>query len=113
LADDCAVLLSALARLGAADDAAVAKAFARGAPYLRAGDAPMALRHLEACGVDQINAALDRLAQAVPQIKRNLLEACVQTIGADGVIQEGEAEVLRAIGDTLDCPLPPFLKLEA
>jgi len=26
------------------------------------------------------------------------------------VIQESEAELLRAIADTLDCPMPPFLQ---
>jgi hypothetical protein len=27
----------------------------------------------------------------------------------DGLIQEMEAELLRAVADTLDCPLPPFI----
>ena len=53
--------------------------------------------------------ALNRLCQAVPQIKKNVLNACAQTVAADGVIQEMEAELLRAIADTLDCPLPPFI----
>jgi uncharacterized tellurite resistance protein B-like protein len=30
-------------------------------------------------------------------------------VGADGVILETEAELLRAIADTLDCPMPPFV----
>ena len=64
------------------------------------------------CGLNPIDAALNRLAQAVPQIKKNLLDACVHTVGADGVIQESEAELLRAIADTLDCPMPPFLRTE-
>ena len=50
-----------------------------------------------------------RLA-ATPQIKKNLIEACVQVVGADGLIQEREAELLRAIADTLDCPIPPFVE---
>jgi uncharacterized tellurite resistance protein B-like protein len=53
---------------------------------------------------------LNRLSQAVPQIKKNVLNACAQTVAADGVIQELEAELLRAIADTLDCPMPPFLQ---
>ena len=57
----------------------------------------------------QIDAALDRLAQATPIIKKNLLEACIHTVGADGVILEAEAELLRAVADTLDCPMPPFV----
>jgi len=41
----------------------------------------------------------------VPQIKKNVLNACAQTVAADGVIEEMEAELLRAIADTLDCPI--------
>jgi uncharacterized tellurite resistance protein B-like protein len=62
--------------------------------------------------VDQIDTALNRLAQASPLIKKNLLEACIHTVGADGVILEAEAELLRAIADTLDCPMPPFIQTE-
>jgi len=43
------------------------------------------------------------------QIKKNVLEACALTVAADGVITELEAEMLRAIADTLDCPMPPFI----
>ena len=53
-----------------------------------------------------------RLAQVVPQIKKNVLEACIQVVGANGVIQEREAELLRAIAATLDCPIPPFVQME-
>jgi tellurite resistance protein len=45
----------------------------------------------------------------VPQIKKNVLSACAQTVAADGVIQQREAELLRAVADALDCPIPPFL----
>jgi len=58
--------------------------------------------------VEAIDAALDRLALAVPIIKKNLIDACVRVVGADGVIQEAEAELLRAVADTLDCPMPPL-----
>ena len=62
------------------------------------------------CDLPQVDEALNRLGQAVPQIKKNVLNACAQTVGADGVIQESEAELLRAIADTLDCPIPPFVQ---
>ena len=55
-----------------------------------------------------LDAALNRLALAVPIIKKNLLEACARAVGADGVILETEAELLRAVADTLDCPMPPL-----
>ncbi len=113
LVPDCAVVLSALANVGSAAAAEIEKAFEIGAPYLRApDDADLNLLPKENCGVDEIDAALNRLAQAVPIIKKNLIEACVHVVGADGVIVESEAELLRAISDTLDCPMPPFLPTE-
>ena len=110
LVPDCAVILSALANVGSDDAAEIEKAFETGAPYLRApDDADLNLLPKENCGVNEIDAALNRLAQAVPIIKKNLIEACVHVVGADGVIVESEAELLRAISDTLDCPMPPFM----
>ena len=58
--------------------------------------------------MNQLDAALNRLVQAVPIIKKNLIEASARVVGADGVILEAEAELLRAISDTLDCPMPPL-----
>ena len=114
LVPDCAVVLSALANVGSSDAAEVQKAFNQARPIcarpmMATGD----LLPREQCGVNQIDAALNRLAQAVPIIKKNLLEACVHTVGADGVILESEAELLRAIADTLDCPMPPFVATDA
>jgi Zn-dependent protease with chaperone function len=113
LVPDCAVILSALANVGSDDAAEIEKAFETGAPYLRApDDADLNLLPKENCGVNEIDAALNRLAQAVPIIKKNLIEACVHIVGADDVIVESEAELLRAISDTLDCPMPPFMPSE-
>jgi Zn-dependent protease with chaperone function len=110
LVPDCAIVLSALANVSSSDAVEIQKAFAAGAPYLRApDDAGLLLLPAGQCGFDQIDAALNRLAQAVPIIKKNLIEACVRVVGADGVIVESEAELLRAIADTLDCPMPPFI----
>jgi hypothetical protein len=110
LVPDCVVILSALAQVGSDDPAEIQKAFAAGVPYLRAPDnAPVGLLPREHCGVDAISAALDRLTLAVPIIKKNLIEASAHVIGADGVIQESESELLRAVADTLDCPIPPLI----
>jgi uncharacterized tellurite resistance protein B-like protein len=109
LLPDCAVLLSALANVGSSDASEIQKAFDTGAPYLRALDGDLALLPSGQCGVNQVDTALNRLVQAAPQIKKNLIEACIHTVAADGVIQESEAELLRAVADTLDCPIPPFL----
>jgi Zn-dependent protease with chaperone function len=110
LVPDCIVVLSSLAHLSSSNAGKIEKAFAAGAPYLRSPEDEPTLLARDQCGLNQLDAALNRLAQAVPQIKKNLLDACVQVVGADGVIQESEAELLRAIADTLDCPMPPFLQ---
>ena len=109
LVPDCAVVLSALAHCGQTDALDIAQAFQAGAPYVRAAGGPLTLQSHESCGLNEINNSLDRLGLAAPQIKKNLLEACVQVVGADGVIQENEAELLRGIAETLDCPMPPFV----
>ena len=113
LAQDCGVLLSATAYAGQEDVTEVSAAFAKGAESLgQAAHCEIPLLPPEECDLSNMDAALERLSQAVPQIKKNLLGACVQTVAADGVIQQGEAELLRAIADALDCPVPPFVQPE-
>ncbi|MDW7709686.1 MAG: M48 family metallopeptidase [Deferrisomatales bacterium] len=111
LVRDCSVVLSALANAGNRDAGEVEKAFRTGAPHLRAKADGLQLLPREECGLEPLDAALERLALAVPQIKKDLLEACVHVVGADGLIEEREAELLRAVADTLDCPIPPFVEL--
>ena len=110
LAPDCAILLSALAHLGQDEPDKIEFAFQQGAQLLSyAAQVELRLVPGEECDLEQVDTALNRLCQAVPQIKKNVLNACAQTVAADGVIQEMEAELLRAIADTLDCPIPPFI----
>lgn len=77
---DCDVVLSALANVSSSDTGEVAKAFRTGAPHLRAkADGLQHLRR-EDCGFEQLGTALDRLALAVPQIKKNLIQACMSSV---------------------------------
>jgi hypothetical protein len=111
LAPDCGVLLSATAYTGQENATAAYAAFSQGAEWLsRAARCEIPWLPLDQCDLSQVDVALARLSQAVPQIKKNVLDACAQTVAVDDVIQEGEAELLRAIADTLDCPVPPFVQ---
>jgi Zn-dependent protease with chaperone function len=113
LAHDCGVLLSATAYAGQENATELSAAFTKGAEFLsQAARCEIPLLPPEECDLSNMDAALERLSQAVPQIKKNLLGACAQTVAADGVIQQGEAELLRAIADALDCPVPPFVQPE-
>jgi Zn-dependent protease with chaperone function len=110
LLPDCAVLLSALAHLGQSEPNRIQFAFEQGAQELDyAAQGGLNLVPEERCELAAVDNALNRLTQALPQIKKNVLNACAQTVAADGVIQELEAELLRAIADALDCPMPPFI----
>jgi Zn-dependent protease with chaperone function/uncharacterized tellurite resistance protein B-like protein len=113
LAGECGVLLSAMAYAGQKDPTEEQSAFARGAkPLSHAAQVEIPFVPQDQCDLPQIDIALERLTEAVPQIKKNLLNACAETIAADGMIQEREAELIRAIADALDCPLPPFVQAQ-
>jgi hypothetical protein len=111
LVRDCSVVLSALAHVSSSEAGEVEKALRKGAPHLRAQADGLKLLPRAESGLEQLDTALDRLALAAPQIKKHVLEACVQVVGADGLIQERQAELLRAIAETLDCPIPPFVQI--
>lgn len=107
---DCSIVLSALARVSSNNAAEIEKAFSAGAHHLRSKTAAPQLLSNPACKLEYLDIALDHLALAAPQIKKTLLKACVQVVSADHVIQEREAELLRAIAETLGCPIPPFVE---
>jgi Zn-dependent protease with chaperone function len=111
LVRDAGILLSATAYAGADDPAQAKAAFAKGAESLgRIARTEIPWLPPTECDLAHLDAALDRFAQSVPQIKKNVLTSCAETVAFDNVIQPREAELLRAIADSLDCPIPPFLQ---
>ena len=104
------MLLSALAHIGQEEGPAVAAAFELGAEFLDVPKGAVRLLSGEACSLARVDSALDQLAQASPSVKRNVLLACAHTVAADGQVRCREAELLRAIAATLDCPVPPFVE---
>jgi Zn-dependent protease with chaperone function len=111
LVRDAGILLSATAYAGADNPTQAQAAFAKGAESLgRIARAEIPWLPPTECELPHLSAALDRFAQSVPQIKKNVLTACAETVAFDALIQPREAEILRAIADTLDCPIPPFLQ---
>ena len=107
VSDAVAVLLSALSYVGARDADAAGKAFAMGAD--RAGLSNLKRRPVQEARLTSLDQALDQLAKLTPPAKRTLIHAAAATVAADGKITAGEAELLRAVADTLACPMPPLL----
>ena len=112
LLPDCALLLSCLAHLGHNESETRVAAFQAGGRIFAPKADSFALLPLAECNLAQVDAALDRLATASDSIKHTILESCATTVASDGLLHEGEIELLRAIGDTLDCPIPPFVQLD-
>lgn len=107
-ARECGVLLSALSRIGHEDPAAMEAAFQAGLSRLGLSTppAPTLTGRLDFTAVDE---ALDRLEQVAPLGKRKLIAACAAAIASDGKVTVEEGEILRAVSDSLDVPMPPFL----
>jgi hypothetical protein len=102
VAADAHVVVSLVAL---AAGAGVQAAFEKGAAVLKLGwRAPLAAEQITSA---TIGGALERLRHLAPFAKPGLLKACVEAAGADGVFRIAEAELIRMVAATLDCPLPP------
>ncbi len=104
LVGPCSCLLSALARASQHDDAVAFEAGARHLP-----EVGVRLLPVDACGLNDLDNALQQLARVAPKVRSRLVDACAATICADAAVNVAEAELLRAICDMLDCPMPPLL----
>ena len=109
LAAFCSALLSALAHAGQDTSKEAQAAFERGAKLLKQDGADFKFVALADCTFNALEAALDGLAGAAFPLKKLFLGACAQTVAADGRIRPRESELLRAIADSLGCPMPPFV----
>lgn len=109
LAPSAGLILSALAHVGHDDAQAAARAFDAGNAALGWSGVQLALQDNRSVGLQAIDDALNTLAGAAPELKRQVLEGCAACIGADGQTTLEEGELLRAIADALGCPMPPLL----
>jgi len=101
------ILLSAVAREGSesADPAALVDKALNGLYLLREK-----VRYLEPGqpGAEDLDAALDVLRVSAYAIRAQCLRAAVACIHADGQLSPAEAEALRMLSLSLECPIPPL-----
>ena len=108
VAGEAICLISALAHAGHADAATAEAAFDKVVSVFSPGGRAKLLSSGE-CGLRAISAALDKLAQSAPAVKKQLLQGALACVVADGQVTVAEAELLRAIAVSLDCPIPPIV----
>ncbi|MBB5448115.1 MULTISPECIES: M48 family metallopeptidase [unclassified Paraburkholderia] len=113
LAQPVATVLALLAWEGQPEPDRAARAFDTGMRGYIGGDHTHRLPPPEKRSLIEFDAALRTLNQSVPAIKRRIVAACAACILADHQVTVREAELLRAVCDTLDCPLPPLVASES
>lgn len=105
---DCVLALSILAYAGNESDEMAAKAFSLAWQTLELDGTGQLVEH-KAISLADFSEALARLNALKFRFKARLIEACTAAISADGKVTITEAELLRAIGARIDCPIPPLL----
>ncbi len=106
----CLPLLALLACYGNEDDPRQAAAdFAAGVRQLGADPEITLMPDTAQDPVKIFDAALKVLRQANDKIKRQIVSACVAAVVGNHSVTVEEAELLRAVVDSLDCPMPPLI----
>ena len=100
------MLISSLACTAGSNDETIQTAYDAGASHLAATRLTQ-LPDVD-CGLQELDQALVTLDGVAINLKRKLIEAAAATVSADGYLQIQEAELLRAISDSLGCPMPPL-----
>ena len=106
---DCSVLLSALAHVGHGSDAEARKAFDAGVSSFRNSQLDFKFMAAQDCTLNAIDIALNDVAAAGPQIKKQIVHACAEAVASDGLVHPREGELIRAIADAVGCPMPPLV----
>jgi len=108
IADAQRFLLATMAHAGNNSDYLMAKrAFDAGLKQLQVSSTPLPAR--ADITLQRLDKALAIAADTAPLKRPGLLKALAVTLAHDGVVDGTEVELLRAIADCLDCPIPPLL----
>ena len=107
LQHECQLLLSLLAYSGAANKDDAQLAFDQAKAVLNFSD--LVLMPRSEIKLTDADEALEQLNLTKPLQKPQLLKALSQCVLQDGKVTIIEAELFRAIADSLDCPIPPLI----
>ncbi|MFW5996408.1 MAG: M48 family metallopeptidase [Lentisphaeria bacterium] len=104
----CLPLLALLARYGNEDNPEQAASdFAAGVSALGNDPANITMPEIEEDAVEVFTRELKILRKADDKTKKRIVNACIAAIVGNRDVSAREAELLRAVVDSLDCPLPP------
>lgn len=101
-------LLSAVSCTGHTDLPRQEEAFRVGVRQLLFKPSSVELKLRHDVGIAELDRVLDTLGEASMEVRRTVLGACAHCAATDDEITDHEYELLRAIADALDCPMPPL-----
>ena len=109
LLPDTGILLSAIANADEGESTALDAAFQAGVARLGKSASAFPLARQSSVNLKDFDRALEDLATASLSVKKTILTACSAAVVHDGIVNDTQFELLRAIADTVDCPIPPFV----
>ncbi|HEY3486634.1 MAG TPA: hypothetical protein VGL10_01080, partial [Gammaproteobacteria bacterium] len=106
LAEECRLVLAAVAYTGATNQKTAETAFFSAASRLGLSTAIPDKSNLRQ---SNLHRALGKIRLLMPLEKPAFLKALCAAAEADGAIKVREVELIRAIAESIDCPMPPLL----
>ncbi|MBO6739096.1 MAG: M48 family metallopeptidase [Phycisphaerales bacterium] len=107
LGHEVSVLLSMLAHTGSKDEYGAGEAVLMGESAVQG--IGVRLLPKDEANMRALDTALKTLNECTARVKKQLLQAAALVVGADHEITTNEAELLRAVADSLGVPTPPLL----
>ncbi|WP_444889629.1 M48 family metallopeptidase [Microbulbifer sp. DLAB2-AA] len=103
-------LIAAIAHAGNSEYLPAKRAYEQGLKLLQLEVTPLPSR--KDIDLQHLDKAIAIASQMKPLEKPLLLKALVYTLNHNGIIKAVEIELLRAVADSLDCPMPPLVLKE-
>ncbi len=109
LKEEACQLLAILVRIGHKDEGEARIAFLASNKAMGVDWSDSFSQSLDAVSYQSLALALGKLNTAAPHVKKQLLTAAAIAITHDGQVTVQEAELFRAMSESLDCPVPPVV----
>ncbi|MFT5351619.1 MAG: Zn-dependent protease with chaperone function [Gammaproteobacteria bacterium] len=104
--DDCRMVFSVLAYAGHKKQEEADAAFSEAVKVISLSD--LSILDKSDISLTKFDKGLDNLLLLKPLLKRDFLKACLASAMTDNKMTAREMELIRAIADTLNCPIPPI-----
>ncbi len=107
---ECSVLFSLMARLDMESEEQSREAFDRAVKRIAEPRANIRMLDPDVSSLEDVDHALEKMADASPRVKRQIIVACMECLVTNRKISAVESELFRAVAYALDVPIPPWAK---